>query len=134
MKKRYLYALYGDEPSVYKQPKFKVGDRVRISYMRKTFRKGYLPNWSEELFTIHKIKRTVPVRYIIKDESDVILDGSFYEQELQKVHKVDHVYRIEVILKERKKNNKTQVLVKWAGYPSSFNSWINTRDLRKYKG
>lgn len=126
--------LYDDQAMSYKRPKFKVGDRVRISKVKKTFRKGYLPNWSEEIFTIHDIKRTVPVRYIIKDELEVILKGSFYEYELQKVIKVDHIYRIEALLGERKKGNTTQVLVKWAGYPATFNSWINKRDFRKYKG
>ena len=65
------------------------------------------------------------MQYIIKDESDTILKGSFYEQELQKVIKVDHIYHIEAQLDEQKKGNKVQVLVKWAGYPSTFNSWIN---------
>ena len=91
------YNLYRDEPLAYKRPKFKIGDWVRISKMKKVFQKGYLPNWSEEIFTIHHIKRTVPVQYIIKDESDTILKGSFYEQELQKVIKVDHIYCIEAI-------------------------------------
>ena len=67
----------------------------------------------------------MPVRYIIKDESEVILKGSFYEYKLQKVIKVDHIYCIETLLGERKKGNTTQVLVKWAGYPATFNSWIN---------
>ena len=126
--------LYGGEPLTSKPPKFKVGDQVRISKFRKTFKKGYLPNWSEEIFTIDSIKRAVPIAYLIKDESGAKLKGSFYEHELQKVVKTDHVYRIEAILDERYKNNKVQVLVKWAGYPSTFNSWINQSDLRKYKG
>ena len=126
--------LYGHEPLESSPPKFKVGDQVKISKFRKTFKKGYLPNWSEEIFTIESIKRMAPVGYIIKDESGVKLKGSFYEHELQKVIKTDNVYRIEVILDERHKNNKVQVLVKWAGYPSTFNSWINRSDLRKYKG
>ena len=94
------YNLYGDKPLAYKRPKFKVRGQVRISKMKKVFQKGYLPNWSEEIFTIHHIKRTVPVQYIIKDESDTILKGSFYEQELQKVIKVDHIYHIEAQLDE----------------------------------
>ena len=67
--------LYGDMAVTYKRPKFKVGDPVRISKLRKTFRKGYLPNWSEELFTIDKVIRTTPVRYIIRDEMNVALKG-----------------------------------------------------------
>ena len=39
-------------------PKFKVGDRVRISKYKKIFAKGYTPNWSKEIFVIKKIKNT----------------------------------------------------------------------------
>ena len=42
-----------------KEPKFKVGDHVRISKYENTFAKGYAPNWSEEVFVISKIKTTV---------------------------------------------------------------------------
>ena len=47
---------------------------------------------------------------------------------------VDRLYRIEAILAERQHKNQAHILVKWSGYPASFNSWINCRDLRKYKG
>ena len=97
--------LYSDMDVTYKRPKFKVRDSVRISKLRKTFKKGYLPNWSEELFTIDKVIRTTPVRYIIRDEMNVSLKGSFYEKELQKITKVDRLYRIEAILEERQHKN-----------------------------
>ena len=45
-----------------KDPKFKVGDIVRISKYKNIFSKGYVPNWSEEVFVIIKIKSTVPWR------------------------------------------------------------------------
>ena len=53
-----------------KDPKFKVGDRLRISKYKNIFAKGYTPNWSEEVFVISKIKNTVPWPYVIND-----LDG-----------------------------------------------------------
>ena len=43
-----------------KDPKFKVGDHVRISKYKNIFAKGYTPNWSEEVFVIKKVKNTVP--------------------------------------------------------------------------
>ena len=43
-----------------KNNKFKVGDHVRISKYKNIFAKGYMPNWSEEVFIISKIKNTVP--------------------------------------------------------------------------
>ena len=40
-----------------KDPKFKVGDHVRISKYKNIFAKGYTPNWSEEVFIIKKVKK-----------------------------------------------------------------------------
>ena len=50
-----------------KNPKFKVGDHVRISKYKNIFAKGYAPNWSEEIFVIKKVKNTVPWTYVIND-------------------------------------------------------------------
>ena len=50
-----------------KNPKFKVGDYVRISKYKNIFAKGYAPNWSEEIFVIKKVKNTVPWTYVIND-------------------------------------------------------------------
>ena len=50
-----------------KDPKFKVGDHVRISQYKNIFAKGYTPNWSEEVFVIKKVKNTVPWTYVIND-------------------------------------------------------------------
>ena len=50
-----------------KDPKFKVGDYVRISKYKNIFAKGYKPNWSEEVFVISKIKNTVLWTYVIND-------------------------------------------------------------------
>ena len=46
-----------------KDPKFKVGDHVRISKYKRIFAKGYTPNWSDEVFVIKRIKNTVPWTY-----------------------------------------------------------------------
>ena len=48
-------------------PKYKVGDHVRISKYKNIFAKRYTPNWSEEAFVIKKIKKTVPWTYVIGD-------------------------------------------------------------------
>ena len=61
-----------------KVPKFKVGDRVRISKYKNIFAKGYAPNWSEEVFVINKIKNTVPWTYAISDLNGEEITGSFY--------------------------------------------------------
>ena len=68
----------------YKYPKFKVGDRVRISKYKNIFAKGYTPNWSEEVFVTKKVKNTVPWTYIINDLNGEEIVRTFYEKELQK--------------------------------------------------
>ena len=107
------------------------GDRVRLSKARRMFKKGYLPNWTEELFTIVRCIETRPPVYLIKDDHGEILEGTFYAEKLQKVNKTDDVYKIETILKKRKKGRRVQYLVKWLGHPESVNSWIFKQDLQK---
>ena len=53
------YAEYNENFNK-KDPKFKVGDNVRISKYKNIFAKGYTPNWSEEIFVVSEIKSTVP--------------------------------------------------------------------------
>ena len=61
-------------------PKFKVGDNVRISKYRNIFAKGYTPNWSVQVFVISKIKNTVPWTYVISELNGEEITGSFYEK------------------------------------------------------
>ena len=75
--------VYVDEHNE-KDSRFKVGDRVRISKFKNTFAKGYIPNWSREIFILDKINDTIPYTYNIKDLNDEEIIGSFYETELQK--------------------------------------------------
>ena len=69
-----------------KDPKFKIGDHVRISKYKNIFAKGYKPNWSEEVFIITKIKNTVPWTYVINDLNGEEIIGAFYKKELQKTN------------------------------------------------
>lgn len=108
-----------------KRVKFKEGDKVRISKYKKVFAKGYLPNWTNEIFTVHKvITTTVPTTYILRDYRNNILQGSFYEKELLKA-KVTDVYLVEKILQQ--KGNKA--LVRWLGFDGKHDTWININEL-----
>ena len=80
-------------------PKFKIGDYVRISKYKNIFVKGYMPNWSEEVFIISKIENTVPWTYIINDLNSEEITGTFYEKELQKTNQKE--FRIEKVLKKK---------------------------------
>ena len=108
-----------------KDPKFKVGHRVRISKYKNIFAKGYIPNWSEEVFVIKKVKNTVAWTYVINDLNGEEIMGTFYEKELQKTSQEE--FRIEKVIK--RKGDK--MYVKWKGYDNSFNSWIDKKYLIK---
>ena len=69
-----------------KDPKFKIGDYERISKYKNIFSKGYLPNCSEEIFIINKVKDTVPWTCLINDLKGEEIKGCFYEKELRKTN------------------------------------------------
>jgi len=66
------------------KPKLKLGDTVRITKKKSIFDKGYTPRWTEEIFTISQVQHTDPPTYKITDTNGEEIQGSFYEQELQK--------------------------------------------------
>ena len=88
-----------DKEVNYNDPKFKVGDHVRVSKYKNIFAKGYTPNWSEEIFVIKEFKN---------------IDQQIDHQE----------FRIEKVI--RKKGDK--LYVKSKGYDNSFNSWIDKNE------
>ena len=98
--------LYGDsrmrESSVsVTQTAFKIGDTVRISkYKRKTFDKGYTPNWIEEVFIIDEVRPTEPITYKIKDLNGEEIKGTFYREQLQKTDQT--IFRIERVIRKTK--------------------------------
>lgn len=118
--------LYPHQSEI-QSPKFKAGEKIRISKKKKTFEKGYLPRWTEEVFTISEVQNTYPPTYKITDYNGEEIQGSFYEPELQKTNQ--EIFRIERIVKLGKKKS----LVKWYGYPESFNSYVDNKDLINLK-
>ena len=121
------FNLYGDTETLKQKPKFKTGDKVRISkYKRNVFDKGYTPNWTEEVFTVDKIQYTNPITYKLKDLRGEEIQGSFYEPELLKAKQ--DIFRIDKVI--RRNYKKKQALVKWKGYSDEFNSWIPLRDVK----
>ena len=106
-----------------KDSKFKVGDHVRISKYKNIFAKGYMPNWSEEVFVIKKVKNTVPWTYVINNLNGEEITGTFYEKKLQKTNQEE--FRIEKVI--RRKGDK--LYVKWKGYNNSFISWNDKASL-----
>ena len=106
-----------------KDPKFKVGNHVRISKYNNIFAKGYTANWSEEVFVVTGFKKTVPWIYVINYLNGEEIIGTFYEKELQKTNQKE--FRIEKVIK--RKGDK--LYVKWKGYDYLCNSWIDKKYL-----
>ena len=106
------------------KPIFKVGDTVRISKHKTVFAKGYMPNWSTELFKITQVNTETPVTYLLKDTSNAPILGRFYQEELRKA-KYEDVYLVEKILKTR----GDKVYVRWLGFDSTHDSWINKSNV-----
>ena len=82
-----------------------------------------MPNWSEEIFVISKIKNTVPWTYVLNDLKGEEIIGTFYENELQSTKQNE--FRTENVIK--KKGDK--LYVKWKSYDNLFNSWIDKKDI-----
>jgi len=113
-------------------PKFKVNQTVRISKYRKTFDKGYTPNFTEELFKIKKIILTKPFVYKLHDLKDEEITGYFYEQELSLVPDIDNIeYKIETVIKTKTLKGKKYSLVKYRNYSDKFNEWILSSKIKK---
>ena len=93
-------AIYENYKPIFPFYKFDIGDEVKIVKRKKTFKKGYVPNWSEELFVIDKQFDTSPVTYSLKDR----------------------------VLKQDFK--KKLAFVKWKGYDERFNSWVKLSELK----
>ena len=68
--------------------KYNIGDSVKIIKYKKTFQKGYLEQWKDEIFKIAFRLKTKPVTYILIDENEDLLKGSFYSEELNKLEGV----------------------------------------------
>jgi hypothetical protein len=104
--------------------KFSLGDRVRISRLKNVFEKGYIQNWSHELFQIAIRYSSNPATYGLNDLDGEEIEGRFYDSELQSVNKQDKdLFVVERVIKTRRVSGKLQSFVKWLGYPDKFNSW-----------
>jgi hypothetical protein len=105
---------------------YKVGDIVRIPKHKAQFSKEIIGNWTIELFKISKVLNTTPPTYHIEDLKGEMIDGGFYENELQIVPKsvLNSPFRIETQLKKRIKNKRKEVFVQYLGYPPKLNEWI----------
>lgn len=113
-----------------KKPKFSIGDKVRVQRQQGKFGRGYDDIFSNEIYNISSINRSLPVPMYSLTSFDGATDilASFYANELQKVS--GFPFKIIDILKTEKSpqgvvRHFTQVNVN----NEPFFAWINRADL-----
>lgn len=110
-----------------REPKFALGDRVRVSKIKNALAKGYLPSWTNEQFIVSRIRADDQIpTYNLQDVYGNEVKGRFYEEEMKKTLFPDQ-YLVEKILK--RKNGR--VLVKWLGFDDSHNTWEDEENVEK---
>lgn len=129
--------LNGDKKKVKKtkkkpRTKIKVGDYVRMSKEKKTFSKGYLKNYTDEVFRVKAVIPRTPVVFRLVDLAGEDITGTFYEPEIQKIFFDETATKvIASIIKQRGRGKNLQYLVRWAGYSPSFDSWVAAKSVTK---
>lgn len=116
-----------------KDYKFKLHDPVRVSLNKGAFDKESGENFSTKLYYI--TNRTNPdgiPRYKVKNDKNEGINGSFTDNELQKVIIDQNTsYRIEKILTKRLKDGVKQVKIRWQNYDASYDSWVDEEEVEK---
>ena len=112
----------------------KKGDYVRILHLKYQFQRDYHQKWTEEYFIItQRVRKANHNMYKLKDLTGEDIDGLFYESELQKINKtINSTFRVQKILKRRRKKSGEELYIKWMGWPDKFNSWVAAVDVQKY--
>ena len=110
-----------------------LGDTVRISHVKKVFNKGYLPGWTDQVYTISRVIRTPkiepefsgPLQYIIRDNNGEDVRGAFYGFELQKVTPPE-MFRVQEVIRQRvrARDGVREYFVRWMGYGEEFISLV----------
>lgn len=106
-----------------KEPKLSVGQTVRIAKLKDKMTRGYQETFNLEYFKIVEVLTQMPVpTYRLQSmNTDEIIQGSFYLNELQPVE--GDVFKVERVLEKRTRKGKKEVLIKWLGFDDRHNTW-----------
>ena len=117
-----------------KKYKLEIGDYVRISHTKKAFSREYDQRWTGELFkVVDRCWKQEHPTSTLHDYAADTLEGTFYEEELQKVIP-NEFYRVEKVLKRRhRRGHPKELLVRWLHWPPKYDGWIPESHLRDYK-
>ena len=105
-----------------------VGEYVRLSQIKPTFKKGYTIQNTLEIFKIIRVDTTQsPTIYFLEDLQGEPIKGIFYREELIPTTPPE-IYQIDII-RSKIVSGRKKFLVKWRGYPDKFNSWIDESQI-----
>ena len=110
-----------------RRPKFKKGDRVRLQRQKGTFEKGFRARWTQQVYRVSDVQRTIPITYKVEDLNGRQLPNSYHEPELLKAKQ--ELFFIEQVLDTKKINGRDYSLVRWEGYGSDFDQWIASTEV-----
>jgi len=112
-----------------RKSRFAPGDYVRTTKFKGAFTRGYTEQWTREIYVVKRVRASeTPVVYELEDLAGESILGSYYARELQKVAKPE-TYVVERVLRTTGRGRNKRHLVKWLGYPETFNSWISDADF-----
>ena len=103
--------------------------------MKQIFMRSYQQQCTSEIFKVQSryMKQNIPL-YKLSDFLNEPIKGNFYQSELQKVEKHENtVWFIESIIRKRKRAGITEVLVKFEGWPSKYNQWLEENQIKEAK-
>jgi len=125
-----VYGEYLKEQKQRSLTKFQEGDKVRVAKQKTAFDKGYLPNYTDEVYEVNKVKQGKINAYDLKTTQGEEIQGKFYPQELSRTKYERNVkLTIEKVVKTRKRGRITEYFVKWKNRPHEENCWITNSDL-----
>ena len=123
---------YNEAEEHRKKPKFQVGDTVRISANRGAFARGYHTYFTEEVWRVAEVMDNLPQpRYTVEDmRGEKLRRVTLNENELVAyTPPANNAYRVEKILRERRRKGKKEFLVRWLHYGPEFDSWEPEENL-----
>lgn len=137
---RYALALYyrKRENKPRKDPKFAVGQLVRVQISPGTFTRSFHDTFGVEIFKIHEVitNNVTPMYKVAKLEGGEVLRERYYATQLQSVEGLSEFKIRRIRRTERRVNaetGETEFLVDWAGLPDSYATYVAADEIRTKK-
>jgi len=111
------------------KPRYEVNQLVRLALQKTAFHRGYKEQSNYEVFNIYKIntKMPKPLYHLETYDKKEKLEGGFYAHEITPVN--SDIFRVEKVIKTRRRGRRVEHLVRWKGYSSEHDSWVKDSDI-----